>query len=177
MAHAGTVRAALALALGDPAAALGFEVAPLSRHAPADPARRRLLGRLRQLPRGMSGEARVAGHFGEWLQGRLGPGGPVVLVTLPCPALAVTVRWEPATTLSIGGPSACVLPAETARRLLDALGLAGGRVTVAADMPAGGGAGASTAALVALARAAGARLTARRASPPPASPPRGRATR
>ena len=31
--------------------------------------------------------ARVAGHFGEFLQGRLGAEGPVALVTLPCPAL------------------------------------------------------------------------------------------
>ena len=30
----------------------------------------------------------VAGHFGEWLQGRLGPDGPVALVTLPCPVRA-----------------------------------------------------------------------------------------
>ena len=31
----------------------------------------------------------VRGHFGEWLQGRLGPGGPLALVTVACPALAV----------------------------------------------------------------------------------------
>ena len=34
----------------------------------------------------------VAGHFGEWLQGRIGPDGPVALVTLACPALGVEVR-------------------------------------------------------------------------------------
>ena len=28
-------------------------------------------------------EVTVHGHFGELLQGRLGPGGPVALVTLP----------------------------------------------------------------------------------------------
>ena len=33
--------------------------------------------------------ARVPGHFGEWMQGRLGPDGPVALVTLACPALGV----------------------------------------------------------------------------------------
>ena len=35
---------------------------------------------------------RVAGHFGELLQGRLGPSGPVALVSLPCPALWVEAR-------------------------------------------------------------------------------------
>ena len=33
---------------------------------------------------------RVAGHFGELIQGRLGTAGPVVLISLPCPALTVT---------------------------------------------------------------------------------------
>jgi uncharacterized protein involved in propanediol utilization len=33
---------------------------------------------------------RIAGHFGELLQGRLGPRGPVVLVTLPCPAVGLS---------------------------------------------------------------------------------------
>ncbi|TCP38104.1 hypothetical protein EV662_12129, partial [Rhodovulum marinum] len=41
------------------------------------------------MPRHAARRACVAGHFGEFLQGRLGPDGPVVLVTLPCPALAV----------------------------------------------------------------------------------------
>jgi len=31
----------------------------------------------------------VAGHFGEWLQGRLGAEGPVGLVTLACAAVRV----------------------------------------------------------------------------------------
>ncbi|BAJ82867.1 BluE protein (plasmid) [Acidiphilium multivorum AIU301] len=29
-------------------------------------------------------EIAVLGHFGEFLQGRIGPGGPVALVTVPC---------------------------------------------------------------------------------------------
>lgn len=98
--------------------------------------------------------ARVAGHFGEWLQGRLGPAGPVVLVTLPCPALAVTVRWRHASELSVCGTGANALPLPAAARLLQELDLGSGVVTVTADMPPGGGAGASTAALLALARAA-----------------------
>lgn len=102
----------------------------------------------------MSREARVAGHFGEWLQGRLGPEGPVVLVTLPCPVLGVAVRWRRAPATVISGPGTDALPREAAVRLLRALGLPDGEVTVTADAPPGGGAGASTAALVALARAA-----------------------
>jgi uncharacterized protein involved in propanediol utilization len=105
--------------------------------------------------------ARVEGHFGEWIEGRLGPDGPVALVTLPCPALAVTVGWQPARHLEIGGPAAGILPPARARRLLEMLGLPPtGRAEVASDMPAGGGAGASTAALVALARAAAGRCLA-----------------
>jgi uncharacterized protein involved in propanediol utilization len=103
----------------------------------------------------MRGEARVAGHFGEWLQGRLGPEGPVVLVTLPCPVLAAFVSWRPERVQTVGGADPGVLPAEVALRLLRELGLPEGEITVTTDMPAGGGAGASTAALVALARAAG----------------------
>jgi hypothetical protein len=38
----------------------------------------------------------VAGHFGELLQGRLGPSGPLALVTLPTRAFAVTARFHPA---------------------------------------------------------------------------------
>ena len=32
---------------------------------------------------------RVAGHFGELMQGRLGADGPLALISLPCPVLAV----------------------------------------------------------------------------------------
>lgn len=102
------------------------------------------------------GTARVAGHFGEFLQGRLGPDGPVVLVTLPCPALAVTARVLPGHAFAIHDAGARLLTPERARRFLRALGLPlPGRVLLRASMPVGGGAGASTAALVALARAAG----------------------
>lgn len=100
-------------------------------------------------------EVRIAGHAGELLQGRLGPDGPVVLVTLPFPALAVTARLTP------GGPGLAVsgAPVLSAARAARFLGLLGrplaGRIDLAADMPPGGGAGSSTAALVALARLAG----------------------
>jgi uncharacterized protein involved in propanediol utilization len=93
---------------------------------------------------------RVEGHFGELLQGRLGPGGPVVLVTLPCAALTVA-----ATPASVRDPHG-LLPAPRARALLDHLGLREPPpYALTATMPRGGGAGASTAALVALARFAG----------------------
>jgi len=36
----------------------------------------------------MTRSVRISGHFGELLQGRLGPQGPVALITLPCPVLA-----------------------------------------------------------------------------------------
>ena len=100
--------------------------------------------------------ARVAGHFGEFLQGRLGEEGPVVLVTLPCPALAVTARRATGPHLHLHGGGQRLLSPAHARAFLKRLGLpARGRVSLRADMPVGGGAGASTAALVALARASG----------------------
>ncbi len=88
----------------------------------------------------------VAGHFGEWLQGRLGPDGPLVLVTLACPALAV--RTDPA--------APPLLDAGALDRFAAALGRPLARTGLSADMPPGGGAGASTAGLLALARASGA---------------------
>lgn len=99
---------------------------------------------------------RATGHFGEFLQGRLGPDGPVVVVTLPCPAASVAARVSPAAGLAIHGGGQRLLTPDHARRFLARLGLpARGRVTLRATMPVGGGAGASTAALVALARAMG----------------------
>lgn len=99
---------------------------------------------------------RVAGHFGEFLQGRIGPDGPVALVTLPCPALAVAAWHAPGPGLSIHGSGQRLITPERARRFLARLDRRlSGHVRLRAAMPAGGGAGASTAALVALARLAG----------------------
>lgn len=98
--------------------------------------------------------ARVEGHFGELIQGRLGPDGPVALITLPCPVLVVEAQPAP-----LSDPHG-LLPPSRARALLTALGLADpGPFALVANMPRGGGAGASTAALVALARLAGSRHT------------------
>lgn len=97
---------------------------------------------------------RVAGHFGELLQGRLGPEGPVVLLTLPCPALGVrAVRVAAGAGLSLRG--GLISPAR-ARRFLGGLRLPlRGCVALFPEAVPGGGAGMSTAALVALARLAG----------------------
>lgn len=92
---------------------------------------------------------RVTGHFGELMQGRLGPRGPVALISLPCPALWVEL---PARTGDCG-----LIDARRAGLLLSALGRAPAPALppLRATMPQGGGAGSSTAALVALARAQG----------------------
>ncbi|MBT8409219.1 MAG: propanediol utilization protein, partial [Alphaproteobacteria bacterium] len=98
----------------------------------------------------------VAGHFGELLQGRLGPTGEIAVVSLPCPVLTVEGRMRPAPTLSLHFAGPRVFPVSAARRMLAALELAPrGRFALRAAMPPGGGAGASTASLVAIARLAG----------------------
>ena len=99
---------------------------------------------------------RVAGHFGELLQGRIGPSGQVALITLPCPALAVVARHRPGTGLTLHDDSQTIVSLDRVHKFLQGLGLSlSGRLDLCAEMPVGGGAGASTAALVALARLAG----------------------
>lgn len=87
----------------------------------------------------------ISAHFGEWLQGRLGRSGPVVLVTLPCAAFRV----------SAPGPETPPFEAEVLDRFADRLELDTLPGGVTGNIPLGIGAGASTASLVALARAAG----------------------
>ncbi|MFQ8432359.1 propanediol utilization protein [Amaricoccus sp. W119] len=103
---------------------------------------------------GLTRSQRVAGHFGELLQGRLGPDGPVALVTLPCPALAIRCDWRPGPfALRQIGPA--VIGQRAALALLRRLGLpARAAFRLSGALPPGGGAGASTAARVAFARAA-----------------------
>lgn len=99
---------------------------------------------------------RVAGHFGELMQGRIGAAGPVALVTLPCPALSLRAWHMPGRGVAVHDRGQRLITPQRARRFLGALGLTlPGRVILRADMPAGGGAGASTATLVALAGLAG----------------------
>ena len=99
---------------------------------------------------------RVCGHFGELMQGRVGPKGPVALITLPCPVLWAEATMRPG-GFAVYQPTKIVRRGQV-RRLLQQLGLpVSGKFRLRLTMPAGGGAGGSTAALVALARAAGAR--------------------
>lgn len=95
-----------------------------------------------------------SGHFGEWMQGRVGPGGPVVLVSLPLPS-PVLRAWH----IAGRGPlrlSGAGLTAGRARRFLQGLDCPlTGRVQMQALVPPGQGMGVSTARLVALARLAG----------------------
>lgn len=97
-------------------------------------------------PRSLS----VAGHFGELLQGRLGPSGPVALVTLPCSTLRVTLTARQG-AFALHQPDGRAVPLAHARRLFPYAV----RLTLRADMPLGGGAGVSTAARVALLRLGG----------------------
>lgn len=98
---------------------------------------------------------RVPGHFGELVQGRLGPSGPVVLITLPCPVLSLTAALLPG-PFTLHQPLGRVMPRAEVRRVMGLAGAAAqGRVILRAGMPVGGGAGASTAARVALGRLAG----------------------
>ncbi len=101
----------------------------------------------------------VAGHFGELLQGRLGPDGPVALVSLPCPKLTLNAWAFHSPTLSVYSPQR-VLPLTTARRFLNRIGAPLiQRFVLQSQMPPGGGAGASTASLVALSRLSGSDLS------------------
>lgn len=104
------------------------------------------------------GGARVValdGHLGELVQGRLGAEGPVALLTLPCPGLRMHGLWRPG-PFDLFQPGRSVLSRRQVADLLAALGLpVTGRFTLRAEMPLGGGAGSSTAALVAVARLAG----------------------
>ncbi|WP_096786556.1 propanediol utilization protein [Rhodobacter sp. CZR27] len=100
-------------------------------------------------------QVRVAGHLGEFLQGRLGPAGPLALITLPCPPLAAEAVRQPG-RLALHQPAARVLSLPLLRRLLVSAGAAPtGRFRLTLGLPPGGGAGASTAARVAVLRAAG----------------------
>jgi len=96
----------------------------------------------------------VAGHFGEWVQGRLGPQGPVALITLPCARLGVELAHHPSRTgLTLSGLG---LTPMHALRFLRALGVdLRGTVRMRALAAPGLGTGVSTARLVALARLAG----------------------
>lgn len=91
----------------------------------------------------------VSGHFGEWLQGRQGPDGPVVLVTVRCPVLCAHVPGQ-------GLHLAEMLDAQQLEAFCKAMGMRPQSLPdLSCDMPLGAGAGASTASLLAVARAVG----------------------
>lgn len=89
-------------------------------------------------------QARVTGHMGELVQGRLGPDGPLALVTLPCARVGAVARWQ-------AGATPDHQPA-LAARMAARLGM-GGRLRVRANVPAGCGAGMSSATALAALRA------------------------
>lgn len=95
---------------------------------------------------------RISGHMGEFLQGCLGPQGTVALITLPAPALHVAAEYRPG-PLSLWQPKGMVITPACFRALLRALRHPPqGRWILRAKLPVGHGAGASTAAILALAR-------------------------
>ena len=99
---------------------------------------------------------RVYGHFGELLQGRIGSFGPVALVTLPCPTLYAEAGLTQSRAFGLYQSQKALAPTAL-RHLLQGLGLpVRGKFFLRLSMPLGGGAGASTAALLALGMAAGA---------------------
>ncbi|GGE60628.1 propanediol utilization protein [Actibacterium pelagium] len=97
--------------------------------------------------------AQVYSHFGEILQGKLGPNGPVALVTLPSCAFQAEARWSPSPGLRLTGTTPRAVTPTQLRQLAKALGtVARGQFLVRVNMPLGGGAGASTASLSTLAK-------------------------
>jgi hypothetical protein len=98
-------------------------------------------------------------HFGEWLQGRLGPQGPVVLVTLLPEGLALSASLRASDRLSVacqGMTGSFPAPVPALQRFLTGLDLpATGSFTLHPAYTPGLGTGASTASLIAMARLAG----------------------
>ncbi|QYZ68804.1 propanediol utilization protein [Neotabrizicola shimadae] len=96
-------------------------------------------------------------HFGEWLQGRIGPAGPVGLVTL-LPAVTGLAGQRRAGALAACrfGQGAGLIPLPRLRRFLNDLGLPPkGRYLLKPRFVPGSGTGMSTASLLAVARLAG----------------------
>jgi uncharacterized protein involved in propanediol utilization len=100
---------------------------------------------------------RAAGHFGEWLQGRLGPDGPVVVITMTCDVLYAQATYAPAADLRLRHSGVAAVTQDQLKALLAAVGKpARGDFMLSGNVVPGVGAGSSTASLIALSRAAGA---------------------
>ncbi|MFN7223039.1 MAG: propanediol utilization protein [Paracoccaceae bacterium] len=94
-------------------------------------------------------------HFGEWLQGRLGPDGPVALVTLVPESVRLRALRLPYAGCGLAGMPGAVT-ALVLRGFLRSLGLPDqGRFVLRPPFAPGLGTGMSTASLVATARLAG----------------------
>ncbi|MDO8882565.1 MAG: propanediol utilization protein [Pseudotabrizicola sp.] len=98
-------------------------------------------------------------HFGEWLQGRIGPLGPVALVTLLPDRLNLTAKVRPSARLLVKTLGTLpTFPVSSLRlmRFLQTLNLpVRGAYEISLAFPPGLGTGASTATLIAIARLAG----------------------
>ena len=96
---------------------------------------------------------RVTGHFGEWMQGRLGQDGPIALISVPCPLFHCDVTVEDAEVTSFHGLG-ITLNVEQMEALLGCIDLhMPKRVTVQSSIPVRAGLGASTASILSVLRA------------------------
>lgn len=94
------------------------------------------------------------GHFGEWMQGRLGETDRIALISVQCPHFWVRANFTDAVELRYDD-SLPSLPRDKLVELLLALNnLPLGRFVVDSNMQFGAGLGASTASLLAIARVA-----------------------
>jgi uncharacterized protein involved in propanediol utilization len=95
----------------------------------------------------------VSGHFGEWLQGRLGPNGPLALISVPCPLFHCDVTVEDAEVTSFQGHG-ITLKADQIEALFGCIDvLSPKRITVNSSIPVRAGLGASTASILGVLRA------------------------
>jgi uncharacterized protein involved in propanediol utilization len=95
-------------------------------------------------------------HFGEWVQGRVGPDGPLALITLAPIGPKVVARWRAGTRLACHAVAYREMDAALLGRFARALGgLPKGRVLLRLPYPPGMGTGMSTVGLMALAAFAG----------------------
>ncbi|MBM3615803.1 MAG: propanediol utilization protein [Alphaproteobacteria bacterium] len=90
-------------------------------------------------------------HFGEWLQGRLGPQGPLALVTLMPKGVALTAWRHPARALACHAIGYGALPPAVLVRFGRTLGPVQSRTFLRLPYPPGMGTGMSTAGLLAAA--------------------------
>ena len=97
--------------------------------------------------------ARVTGHFGEWLQGRLGPDGPLALISVPCPLFHCDAIVEDAEVTSFQGHG-IALNSDQMETLLRRIDVSlPKRITVQSTIAVRAGLGASTASILSVLKA------------------------